>query len=80
MGRASISRREMRRRLYLRIAVLYALVAAVNLVARFERIRKQEAVQRERELQLERIALSQTIHDTTAQSAYLIGLGIETAI
>ena len=66
--------------LYLRIAVLYALVAFVNLVARFERIRKQEAVQRERELQRERIELSQTIHDTTAQSAYLIGLGIETAI
>ena len=66
--------------LYLRIAVLYALVAFVSLVAGFERIRKQEAVQRERELQLERIELSQTIHDTTAQSAYLIGLGIETAI
>ena len=66
--------------LYIRIAVLYVLVAFVSLVARFERIRKQEAVQRERELQRERIALSQTIHDTTAQSAYLIGLGLETAI
>ena len=33
-----------------------------------------------RELQRERIELSQTIHDTIAQSAYMIGLGLETAI
>ena len=32
------------------------------------------------ELQQERIELSQTIHNTIAQSAYLIGLGIETAV
>ena len=63
-----------------RIVVMYAVVATVNLVSRSERIRRQHAVQRERDLQRERIALSQTIHDTTAQSAYLIGLGIETAI
>lgn len=63
-----------------RIAVMYAVVAAVNLVSRFERIRRREAVERERELQRERIELSQTIHDTIAQSAYIINLGIETAI
>ncbi len=66
--------------LFTRIVVMYAVVAAVNLVSRFERIRRREAVERERELQRERIELSQTIHDTIAQSAYMIGLGIETAI
>ncbi len=66
--------------LFTRIAVMYAVVAAVNLVSRFERIRRREAVERERELQRERMELSQTIHDTIAQSAYMIGLGIETAI
>ena len=66
--------------LFTRIAVMYAVVAAVNLVSRFERIRRREAVKRERELQRERIELSQTIHDTIAQSTYAIGLGIETAI
>ena len=66
--------------LFTRIIVMYAVVGAVNLVSRFERIRRIEAVKRERGLQRERIELSQTIHDTIAQSAYLIGLGLETAI
>ena len=66
--------------LFTRIVVMFAVVAAVNLVSRFERIRRREAVERERELQRERIELSQTIHDTIAQSAYMMGLGIETAI
>ena len=66
--------------LFTRIVVMYAVVAAVNLVSRFERIRRREAVERERELQRERIELSQTIHDSIAQSAYMIGLGLETAI
>ena len=66
--------------LFTRIIVMYAVVVAVNLVSRFERIRRREALERERELQRERIELSQTIHDTLAQSAYMIGLGLETAI
>ena len=66
--------------LFMRIVVMYAVVAAVNLVSRFERTRRREAVERERELQRERIELSQTMHDTIAQSAYVIGLGLETAI
>ena len=37
-------------------------------------------MERERVLLQERIELSQTIHDTIAQSAYLIGLGLESAI
>ncbi len=66
--------------LFTRIVVMYAVVAAVNLVSRFERIRRREALERERGLQRERIRLSQTIHDTIAQSAYLIDLGLETAM
>ena len=66
--------------LFTRIVVMYAVVAAVNLVSRFERIRRREALEREGELQRERIELSQNIHDTIAQSAYMIGLGVETAI
>ena len=69
------------------IIAMYAVVAAVGLVSRFERIRssfdrtrRRQAVERERELLQERIELSQTIHDTIAQSAYLIGLGLESAI
>ena len=63
-----------------RIIVMYAVVASVSLVARSERIKKLEAVARERELQRQRIEMSQTIHDTTAQSAYTLGLGLEDAI
>lgn len=66
--------------LFIRIVTMYAVVAAVNLIFRLERIRRREAVERERELQRERIELSQTIHDTIAQSAYMIGIGVETAI
>ncbi len=66
--------------LFMRIVVMYAIVAAVNLVSWFERAKRREAVKGERELQRERIELSQTIHDTIAQSAYVIGLGLETAI
>ena len=66
--------------LFARIVVMYAVVASVNLVSRSERTRRQEAVERERELQRQRIEMSQTIHDTTAQSAYMLGLGLEDAI
>ena len=62
-----------------RIAVMYAVVAAVNLASRFERIRWRQAVEREQALQRERVELSQAIHDTAAQSAYMIGLGIDSA-
>ena len=62
-----------------RIAVMYVVVAAVNLATRFERMRWGQAVERERALERERVELSQAIHDTAAQSAYMIGLGIDTA-
>ena len=38
-----------------------------------------KAVERERALERERVELSRAIHDTAAQSAYMIGLGIDTA-
>ena len=62
-----------------RVAVMYAVVVAVNLATRFERTRWRQAMERERALHRERVDLSQAIHDTAAQSAYMIGLGIDTA-
>ena len=62
-----------------RIAIMYLVVAAVNLATGFERMRWRRAVERERALQRERVDLSRAIHDTAAQSAYMIGLGIDTA-
>ena len=62
-----------------RLAAMYALVFGLSLITRFERGRWQTAVSRERQLWRERIELSQTIHDTTAQTAYMIDLGIHRA-
>ena len=63
-----------------RIMILYVVSVSVNLVSGFERIRWRQAIERERALQRERIELSQSIHDTMAQSAYMMGLGIDTAM
>ena len=63
-----------------RVVAMYAVVASVSLIARFERVRRQESAERERELLRERIELSQSIHDTAAQTAYMIGLGIRKAM
>ena len=65
--------------LLIRIAGMYTVVVVVNLISRVERIRRMEAVERERALQRERIELSHAIHNTMAQSAYMIGMGIERA-
>ena len=58
---------------------MYAVVATVNLASRFERIRWQQSVERERALERERVEVSRAIHDTAAQSVFLIGMGIDTA-
>ena len=63
-----------------RVVAMYAVVASVSLIARFERVRRQESAERERELLRERIELSQSIHDTAAQTAYMIGMGIRKAM
>ena len=62
-----------------RLALMYTIVLGIGLITRFERTRWRTAVSRERQLRQERIELSQTIHDTTAQTAYMIGLGIHRA-
>ena len=62
-----------------RLAAMYALVLGLSLIIRFERVRRQAAVEGERQLQREHIEFSQEIHDTTAQTAYMIGLGIHRA-
>ena len=62
-----------------RLAMMYTIAVGISFIIRFERIRWQASVTRERELRRERIELSQTIHDTTAQTAYMIGLGIHRA-
>ena len=59
-----------------RLAVLFTIVLGINLITRFERARWQNAVEKERHLQNERVEMSQAIHDTTAQTVYMIGLGI----
>ena len=65
--------------LVVRVTIMYVVVVTVNLISRFERMRWRQAVERERVLQRERVEFSQAVHDTTAQSAYMIGLGIDTA-
>ena len=62
-----------------RLAAMYVIVICVSLIVRFERTRRQTAMERERHLQQERTELSQTIHDTAAQTAYMITLGIHRA-
>ena len=59
-----------------RLAVMYLMVLGISFITRFERVRWQTSVTREQQLRRERIELSQTIHDTIAQTAYMIGLGI----
>ena len=66
--------------LFYRLVALYAVSAAVSIIAGLERESRRKGLERERELQRQRIEISQTIHDTTAQWAYMIGLGVEGAM
>ena len=66
--------------LFYRVVALYAVAAAVGIIAGLERDSQRRGLERERELQRQRIELSQTIHDTTAQWAYMVGLGVEQAM
>ena len=72
--------------LFYRVLVLYAVSVVVSIIAGLERESRRKGLERERELQRregelqrQRIEISQTIHDTTAQWAYMIGLGVEQA-
>ncbi len=62
-----------------RIALMYIVVGVINLAYRFERIRLERAAEREREFERERLELSRTIHDTVAQTAYMVGIGVDRA-
>ena len=62
-----------------RVVAMFGVVLVVNFITRFQRRRARAAMEREGELQRERIELSHTIHDTAAQTAYMIGLGIDSA-
>ena len=65
------------RALFARVVAMYLIVAAIGLVIQFERGRRRAATARERQAHQERIEFSQSVHDTMAQTAYMIGLGIE---
>ena len=65
--------------LYVRVVGMFGVVLAINFISRFQRHRARAAMERERELQRERLELSETIHDTAAQTAFMIGLGIDAA-
>ncbi len=65
--------------LFYRVLVLYTVSAVVSIISGLERESRRKGLERERELQRQRIEISQTIHDTTAQWAYMIGLGVEQA-
>ena len=68
------------RSLFYRVVALYAVSAAVSIISGLERASRRRGLERERELQRQRIELSQSIHDTTAQWAYMVGLGVEQAM
>ena len=66
--------------LMVRLAVMYFTAVGVSLIVRFERAGRKAAMARERQVHQERIEIAQSLHDTTAQTAYMIGLGIEGAM
>ena len=66
--------------LFYRVVALYAVSAAVSIIAGLERKSRRKGLERERELQRQRIDISQTIHDTTSQWAYMVSLGVEGAM
>ena len=68
------------RSLFYRILSMYVVTLAVSIMTNFQRDRRIKGLEREQELHRQRIELSQTIHDTTAQWAYMIRLGIEGAM
>ena len=63
-----------------RVAAMYGIVGCVSLIARFERVRRQRSAERERDLHRQRIELSQAIHDTAAQTAYMVSMGVQRAM
>ena len=65
--------------LVIRLVSMYAVVLGVNLVAWRERVRRRDSEERQRALLEQGLEMSQLIHDTVAQTAYTLGLGVDTA-
>lgn len=65
--------------LVFRIFCMYAVVLGVNLVVWRERARRQDSEERQRALLEQGLEMSQVIHDTVAQTAYTLRLGVDTA-
>ena len=65
--------------LFARIVVMYMVSLVVNMVSGVERNKRMQAVERERTLVRERLEVSQALHDTAAQTAYMAGMGIDNA-
>ena len=62
-----------------RLSAMYAVVVAVNVVAWLERARRRGSEESQRVLLEQGLEMSQVIHDTVAQSAYTMRLGVDTA-
>lgn len=62
-----------------RVTIMYVVAVGIGMIVRFERLRWRSAVAREQQLRRELIEQSRKIHDTTAQTAYMINLGIHRA-
>ena len=62
-----------------RVVTMYVVAVGIGMIVRFERLRWQSTLARERQLLKERIELFQQIHDTSAQTAWMINLGIHRA-
>ena len=62
-----------------RIICMYGVVLGVNLMAWRERARRYDSEERQRALLVQGLEMSQLVHDTVAQTAYTMGLGVDTA-
>ena len=65
--------------LFFRVVSLFAVAGSISIIG-FERSRRRRGLEREQELHRQIISISQAIHDTTAQWAYMVGLGVEGAM
>ena len=64
-----------------RIFIMYSTVGIAYIISRFERLRARTDLERQIENGIkQRVGISQTLHDTTAQSAFMVSLGIATAM
>ena len=59
-----------------RVAAMLIIALAIGMLTRFERLRWQRAIQRERRLRERIVELSRNIHDSTAQTVAMINVGL----